>query len=134
MRTPKTHPSTILLFFLGRCRGSGFTHEIVTRQTYEDFVWMVYGVVGIACTYLEEDGGLILYQGQSSSDVCKHFFTMIRNSNPIPTLQQCCQLASKCAHFIKSNLFSFKGRQNPGKAPVGRSDYLQLLYKRPKKK
>ena len=112
----------------------GFTHEYITRQTYEDLVWMVFGVAAVACTYLEDDCSLVFHQGRGGSDVCEHFFANMRNVNPNPNLQQCRQLASKNAHFIKSTLSSFKGRQNAAHAPRSHDDYLQPLYKRPKKK
>ena len=67
----------------------GFTHEYITRQTYEDLVWMVFGVAAMACTYLEDDCSLVFHQGRGGSDVCKHFFANMRNDNPNHNLQQC---------------------------------------------
>lgn len=112
----------------------GFTDKFITRQTYEDLVWMVFGVAAIACTCLEEDESLVFHQGRSGSDPCEHFFAMIKNINPNPTLQQLRQCSSKCANFIKSNLFSFKGKNNAAGAPKDHSDYMQPMMKRPNSK
>ena len=61
-----------------------FAHEFITRQTYEDSVWMVFGVTGIACTYLGKDESIVFHQGRSGSDVCELFFAMICDGNPNP--------------------------------------------------
>ena len=105
----------------------------LTAVTHCGLVWLVFGVAGFACTYLDEDESMVLHQGRIGTDVCEHFFAMIRNINPNPTLQQCRQCASKCANFVKSNIFSFKGKQNAAGAPKDHSDYIQPMYKWPKK-
>ena len=133
------HPHIFELFEILRLfedwkeEAGGFTDKFITRQTYEDLVWMVFGVAAIACTCLEEDESLVFHQGRSGSDPCEHFFAMIKNINPNPTLQQLRQCSSKCANFIKSNLFSFKGKNNAAGAPKDHSDYMQPMMKRPKK-
>lgn len=111
----------------------GFTKEFITSQTYEDLVWMVFGVAGVACTYLDADESLKFHQGRSGTDICEHLFAMMRNINPNPTLQQARQCASKCSQFVKSNLFSFKGKNNAAGAPKDHSDFTQPLFKRSKK-
>ena len=95
---------------------------------------MVYGVAAVACTYLEEDGSRLFHQGREGSDVCEHFFCSIRNINPNPTLQQIRQAASKCANFVKSNIFSWKGKQNAAGANRDHSDYMQPMMKKKKQK
>ena len=132
------HPHIFELFDILRLfedwkkEAGGFTDKFLTRQTYEDLVWMVFGVAALACTYLEE--GNILHQGRGGSDVVEHFFAMIRNINPNPTLQQLRQCASKCSNFVKSNLFSWKGKNNAGGAPKGHDDYMAPMMKKSKTK
>ena len=70
----------------------------------------VYSLQNLLFAFLS----LVFHQGRGGSDPCEHFFAMIKNINPNPTLQQLRECSSKCANFIKSNLFSFnfKGKNN----------------------
>ncbi|KAL7524454.1 hypothetical protein ACHAXR_000576, partial [Thalassiosira sp. AJA248-18] len=70
--------SILQLFEEWREDTEGFTHEFITRQTWMDLCWMVFGMAGVACTYLKKDGSRQIHQGRSGSDVCEHFFAKIR--------------------------------------------------------
>ena len=73
----------------------GFTNNFITSYTYQDLVWMVFGVAAHASLYLDEDGSNVMHQGRSGTDVCEHFFSMIRYINSNPTMQQAREGASK---------------------------------------
>ena len=58
-----------------KSKGDGkFTGNFITKYTYEDLVWMVFGVATHASLYLDEDGTKTMHQGKSGTDVCGHFF------------------------------------------------------------
>eukprot|EP00985_Skeletonema_marinoi_P002567 scaffold1057_cov203-Skeletonema_marinoi.AAC.15 len=115
--------------------GKKFTYEYITRYTYEDLVWMVFGVAAVAVLYLNSDGSIVMHQGRSGSDVvCEHFFAMIRYINQNPTMMQCREAASKVsADNISSHLFTFKGKQNAAKAERPAEDYLRPIKPATKK-
>ena len=111
----------------------GLTDRFITRQTYEDLVWMVFGLAGIACVYLDTDGNKKMHQGRSGTDVCEHFFAMIRSINSNPNLQQCREGASKVSSSIKSNLFTgTKGGQNTAGTKREHDDFFNPLHKKRK--
>ncbi|KAL7455841.1 hypothetical protein ACHAWC_008195 [Mediolabrus comicus] len=113
----------------------GFTYEYITRYTYEDLVWMIFGVAAIPVLYLKQDGSVKMHQGRSGSDVCEHFFAMIRYINQNPTMQQCREGASSISSDnIKSNLFTFKGGQNAAGAEREAADYMMPLKPSKKRK
>lgn len=43
--------------------GGKFNNKFITKQTYEDLLWVIYGIAGVASCYLKEDGSLTLDQG-----------------------------------------------------------------------
>ena len=102
----------------------GFNKKFITQQTYEDLVWMVFGVNAIAILYLDADENKVMHQGRSGSDVCEHFFAMIRYINSNPTMQQCREGGSRVASQVPSNMFSKKAGSNAGGATVEAADYL----------
>ena len=75
---------------------------------------MVFGVALIASLYLETDGTITMHQGRSGSDVCEHFFSMIRYINSNPTMKQCIDGCSRVAsrNSFGGNMFSFDYRAN----------------------
>ncbi|EJK64027.1 hypothetical protein THAOC_15281 [Thalassiosira oceanica] len=75
--------------------GGKFTKNFITKQTYEDLVWMVFGVAAVASLYLKDDGSLVMHQGRGGSDVCEHFFAKLRYINPNPTMDQAREGASR---------------------------------------
>eukprot|EP00957_Ditylum_brightwellii_P065501 4968530-Ditylum_brightwellii.AAC.1 len=46
----------------------GFSNKFITKQSYEDLVWMIFGLAGVCCTYLEDDGSSVIHQGRSGTD------------------------------------------------------------------
>lgn len=95
---------------------------------------MVFGVTAIASLYLPDNGSRIMNQGRSGSDVCEHFFAMIRYVNSNSTMQQCRERASHVASRVSSNMFSKKARSNAVGATVEASDFFAPLATRPSKK
>ena len=97
----------------------GFNHKYITVYTYEDLVWMVFGVAAVASLYLKEDGSCVMHQGRSGSDVCEHFFSLIRYINCNPTMQQAYEGASQLSGDIGMDGKSFQQndrRSNSGGA------------------
>jgi hypothetical protein len=73
----------------------GFNKKFLTRQTYEDLQWVVYGIAGVASCYLKEDGSVALDQGRLGSGIMEHFFSMMRDDNSNPNLGQANLAAGK---------------------------------------
>ena len=109
----------------------GFKKQFITKQTYQDLHWLVYGIAGLASHYLKEDGSLILDQGRLGSDVMEHFFSMIRNDNSNPDLGAANQAAGKIGSLnavVDGNMFKGKrGRTNTAGANIDPEAYLAPL-------
>jgi hypothetical protein len=83
------------LFEEWKNEAGGFNKHFITKQTYEDLQWTVYGIAGVAVENLEEDRSKKFDQGISGSDCCEHFFTGIKQDQSNPTLGQANQAADK---------------------------------------
>lgn len=83
------------LFEEWKMEAGGFNKHFITKQTYEDLQWTVYGIAGVAVEFLEEDGSKQFDQEVSGSDCCEHFFTSIKDDCSNPTLGQANQSAGK---------------------------------------
>jgi hypothetical protein len=109
----------------------GFNKRFLTRQTYEDLLWVVYGIAGIASCYLKDDGSLTLDQGRLGSDIMEHLFSMMRDDNSNPNLGQANLAASKIGSvnaMYQGNMFRTKrGGTNTVGANVDPEAYLQPL-------
>ena len=104
------------LFEEWRSEVGGFNEKFITKQTWEDLVWMVFGLAGVAC-FLKEDGSEQMHQGRSGSDVCEHFFSQIRYINSNPNAQQANEGASAMSGDIGMDIVSFstESKGNSGK-------------------
>ena len=118
--------SVLQLFEEWKKQVGGFTSEFITRQTYEDLQWLIFGMVGVSCTYLKEDKSRWMNQRRGGSDVCEHFFAKVRQNNTLPTLQQCREITSKISGLsITSNhLFNFNNKSNTAGSKRDASEYL----------
>ena len=118
----------------------GFTEKFITQYTYEDLVWMVFGVAAHASLYLPEDGSEKMHQGRSGTDVCEHFFSMIRYINSNPTMQQAREGASSLSGGLGmlGHAFQHEGKGNSAKAEgVTAEDLMAPIesdFDKPKKK
>ena len=118
-----------------KTESGGFTKKYITKQTYEDLVWMIFGVAAHAALYLKTDGSNTMHQGRSGTDVCEHFFAMIRYINSNPTMQQAREGASKVSSGIgmESHKFSTESKTNSGTADdVTPADMLAPINKKQK--
>ena len=133
---PKTFFSILQVFEEWKEEAGGLTNKYITRETYEDLKWMVFGLAGLACTYLKEDKSLKLHQGRSGSDVCEHFFAKIRQVNTNPTMQQCREICSKISgqKLGSSHLFQFGSGANTAGTERDHSEYFEDLVRQPQKK
>ena len=52
----------------------GYNNKFITNYTHEDLIWMVFGVAGISCLYLDAGGDISFHPGRSGTNVCEHFF------------------------------------------------------------
>ena len=96
---------------------------------------MVFGVAAHAALYLKTDGSNTMHQGRSGTDVCEHFFAMIRYMNSNPTMQQAREGASKVSSGIgmDSHKFSTESKTNSGTADdVTPADMLAPINKKKK--
>ena len=96
----------------------GFTKKFITQQTYEDLVWMVFGVAAHAVLYLKDDKSRVMHQGRSGTDFLEHFFAKLRYINSNPTMQQSREAASKVSSDVGMESRAFeRSRGNSGTAP-----------------
>lgn len=112
----------------------GLNAKFITKQTYEDLLWLVYGLAGVASYYLKEDRSLSIDQGRLGSDIMEHFFSMIRDSNSNPNLGQANSAAGKIGSvnaIIQGGMFrKGKRKQGGGNSAGAQEDkeaYLQPL-------
>lgn len=127
--------SILQLFEEWKKEAGGLTKKYITRETYEDLKWMVFGLAGLACTYLKDDNSLKLHQGRSGSDVCEHFFAKIRQINTNPTMQQCREITSKISGLKtgSGHLFQFSSGANTAGQKRDHHEYFEELQRQPKK-
>jgi hypothetical protein len=110
------------------CKGNA--NKFITRETYEDLCWMVFGLVGIACTYLDENGSRVMDQGLSGTDPLEHLFCKLRMKNSNGTQRDYNQgISTESVGMGGSNLFSRSGGQNAAKAHVEPLDYFDELHR-----
>ena len=96
----------------------GYTDKFITQYTYEDLVWMVFGVAGVAI-YLKEDGSIAMHQGRHGSDVLEHLFSQIRYINCNPNMVQARECLSNVTstNNMHTSAFLNKSKGNSGTAP-----------------
>ena len=56
---------SIILQLFKEWKDESSAFEFITPQTYEDLKWMVFGMAGVACTYLDSDKKKKIHQGRS---------------------------------------------------------------------
>ena len=114
----------------------GKPSKYITSYTYEDLIWMVFGVAAIAKLYLNSDDLLSIHQGRSRSDVCGHFFALTRYINQNPTMKQCIGVGSRVAsrNGMQGNLSMFDSKTNAGQAPVEAANYFVPVKSAKKKR
>ena len=88
-----------------------FKERTITSESYENLTWMVFSVIGVATTFLEEDGSKMFDQGRSGSDVLEHHFSNIRSKYPSATLYNC-EIGTANAQACRSNTFNTKSGGN----------------------
>ena len=126
--------SVLQLFEDWKNESSAF--EYITRESYEDLKWMVFGMAGLACTYMKEDKSLQINQWRSGSDVCEHTFAKIRQSNTNPNAQQAREILSKvsASGAVSASAFMPKSKTNTAGAQVEPASYFEEMPTNPKKK
>ena len=55
--------------------------EFITRESWDDLCWLVYGIEGLAKDYLCLDKSIMMMQRRGGSDVCENEFGAFRQSN-----------------------------------------------------
>ena len=91
-------------------RIKGYNKWFIPNSSYEDLGWLVFGLGGLAGTYLLDDKSRTLDQSKSGSDTCEHAFAAMRNANSNPTLSDARMLIRK--ESGKSMTFSICSRAN----------------------
>lgn len=121
------------LFEEWKAEAGGFNKHFITKQTYEDLQWTVYGIAGVAVEYLDEDRSKKFDQGVSGSDTCEKFFSGIKDDCSNPTLGQAIQSAGKKTELNVlggGNLFKSKraGTNTIG-AGQDANDYIVPIFR-----
>ena len=73
--------------------------EFIPEQSWEDLCWLVYGIEGVATTYLFEETSRVMVQRRGGSDVCENMFAEIRFANQRPTGEQASQVVARRSGF-----------------------------------
>ena len=85
--------------------------NFITSESYDDLVWMVYAVVGVATHYLDEDGKKTMDQGRSGSDVLENHFSNNRTKYSSASLHNC-NVGTANAQASRTHTFSTKTGTN----------------------
>ena len=112
------------LFTSWKKEAGAFKERTITSESYEDLTWMVFSVVGVATTFLEEDGSQMFDQGRSGSDVLEHHFSNICSKFPSAILQNC-EIGTANAQACRSNTFNTK---SGGNTAGSRNETVQELF------
>jgi hypothetical protein len=113
-----------------KIKAGGFNENFLSKQTYEDLVWCVFGVAGVAGVNLKNDGTLKMHQGRSGSDCFEHFFSKLRGIHPNANLQQCREGASKLSgNNIRTQAFLKKGGGNVAGSTTTHQELLTPMQK-----
>ena len=118
------------LFEVWKKECGGCNDKYITVYTYQDLVWMVFGIAAMSCLYLKDDGSIAFHQGRSGSDVCEHFFSLIRYINSNPTMQQTCEGASNLSGGLGMEGKTFCNadrKSNSGRAPGAIATQADLM-------
>ena len=88
--------------------------HFITKESYEDLIYLVIGIVGISSTYLKANRSKTMVQSRSGSDVVEHEFAGIRQRNSKPTgldVRQCVarRSATRSSTFTAINKANTKG-------------------------
>lgn len=110
----------------------GFTDKFITQYTYEDLVWMVFGVAGVAAMNLKIDGSLKMHQGRSGTDVCENFFSRVRAKNPNPNYQHCKENTGSALASGNMNAILTRAGNNSSGAQVTHGELLAKPIKKKK--
>jgi len=82
--------------------------------TYEDLVFMIFGLVGVSKTYLREDKSFVLVQRRGSTDNIEHIFCYFRMKSPVFTVADATRMASNAAGKRLNAGFLGRKTNNPG--------------------
>ena len=114
----------------------GFNTKFITRQTYEDLLWLAFGLAAVSTLYLKEDRSITIHQGRGGSDVCEHLFGMMKDGNANMNTQQAREASSKVVSTnttVNNNMFRRKhGGANKVGAGVELEDYAASFKKKRK--
>ena len=118
----------------------GLNKKFITRETYEDLKWLIFAVACFAALYLKTDLSNTLNQGRTGSDICEHFFALLKAGCPNPDPLMARQRASKVTAgnaVVEAHMFHTKKRTNTSGAEIDNEAYVADLptrntYKRRK--
>ncbi len=108
----------------------GLNKKFVTWQTYEDLKWIVFGIASMGVLYMKEDGSVAMDQGNFGSDVCEHFYALIKggNSNPDPMQARVgASVESSANATLEATMFRSKAKTNTKGACVDREAFTREL-------
>ena len=107
--------------------------RFIPETSFEDLLWLCFGTIGIARTYLI-NGSRRFDQSRHGSDVCEHHFGNLRMKNSNPSLEEARQGTAK-ATAARTNAFDPRAKTNTKGAPRSQVDELmEPLEKRCKHK
>lgn len=139
----------LALFTEWQREGGEYSEQFITRQSYEDLVWMVFGFVGVAKYYLLDSyvhvktggngsgkwsGVRAMFQRWGGTDVCEHHFANVRGACTNPNAQMA-NRAGGVGSCNTTNEFDIKTKSNTSGAMRPTSDqYMAGVTKKRSRK
>jgi hypothetical protein len=127
---------TLRVFEEWRKECGGFNKKFITKYTYDDLKWLIFGITGLAATYLQTNEEFVMDQGRMGSDANEHLFGMIRSGNANTHAGQANERLSSItatnAVFNASMFREKKGGANTIGAKTDPEEYVRPLPKRRK--
>ena len=97
---------------------NGGVYSFIPNESWEDLCWLVYGIEGVATTYLKDNKSLVMHQKNGGSDVCEHNFADTRARNQNPDTQSTNSILGRRAGLraqMNGNEFNLRPKSNSGR-------------------
>jgi hypothetical protein len=108
--------------------------EFITKESYEDLCWLVYGLEGVAKEYLKQDKSRRMMQRRGGSDCCENEFASFRQANCNPTEFDLRTIEARRAAFRGHDVSSFSRIVKSNGGRENRVDLVSLSAKLIKKR
>jgi hypothetical protein len=108
--------------------------EFITRESWEDLCWLVYGIQGVAQEYLNKDKSRRMMQRRGGSDCCENEFAAFRQANSNGTEFDIRGIEARRSAYRGHNVSSFSRIVKSNSGRENRADLVELSAKLIKKR